>query len=353
MVSVQLDKTLGRALQLASTAITWWLDELAQMLPAQWRRRLRPVAPEYFLDVDGSEIVLGLCDGDGYRELSRGQDIAKLDPDRPVIVRLPRRQAFERRITLPAAVERDLRGSLELQLDRHIPLKVSEVSFDARVVSRDTKAGRLVVELAIVEKAVVDHALGTAERLGLQVASVILANGAETKQAYRFFTAAKDWKLPIPNLATIAPPMLVAVMLALAVISAGRKYDRAIDYLQTEIDTATADGRDIDRLKQEVSDLEAKLVLLEGQRRTGALLAPLNDLSKAIPDGSWLQELQMRDGAIRIQGYSPNASALVGPIEASALFENVRFSAPVTRSPAGDGLERFDLSFTTVRENGQ
>ena len=69
----------------------------------------------------------------------------------------------------------------------------------------------------------------------------------------------------------------------------------------------------------------------------------LEELSRVIPDGTWLNGLQFNNRRIIIQGQSPSASSLIQRIEASAFFQNVSFVSPVTKDTA-NGLERFQIA---------
>ncbi|MGH7087719.1 MAG: PilN domain-containing protein, partial [Stellaceae bacterium] len=75
------------------------------------------------------------------------------------------------------------------------------------------------------------------------------------------------------------------------------------------------------------------------------LVAVLADLTKAVPDGSWLKSLNIAGQELAIAGLSPSAAGVALALEASHRFANVRFRAPIMREPQ-TGLERFQLSAT-------
>jgi hypothetical protein len=50
----------------------------------------------------------------------------------------------------------------------------------------------------------------------------------------------------------------------------------------------------------------------------------------------------MRGRTVHLRGFSKAASSLVPTFDASPMFENARFGAPLTQG-AGAGVERFDL----------
>ena len=73
-----------------------------------------------------------------------------------------------------------------------------------------------------------------------------------------------------------------------------------------------------------------------------AVLA-LDKLSQALPDDTWLTEMQVNnEGQIRITGISQNVADLVPQIEAAAIFSDAIFFSPTTRLQAGEG-DRFHL----------
>ena len=60
-----------------------------------------------------------------------------------------------------------------------------------------------------------------------------------------------------------------------------------------------------------------------------------------------LSYLQYTEGHWQIQGESPVASNLISILEASDVFENVRFVSPVTQD-SNSKLERFQISLDSL-----
>jgi general secretion pathway protein L len=58
----------------------------------------------------------------------------------------------------------------------------------------------------------------------------------------------------------------------------------------------------------------------------------LRELTEIIPDDAWLTEFNYKDERreIRLSGYAVSASELLPILEQSELFENVRFTSPIT-----------------------
>lgn len=355
------NKYLGRSIELASRAFRWWLDELTGMLPKAIRDLARPIKSRLIVDIGTEALILGRAIGDHYDQLSQldilddghkfeDADLVgfrgKHEAGSPVAIRLSNQRALRRTLTLPVAVEPNLRQSLALQLDRVVPLKASQIYFDCRVISRDARgSGLLTVELAVIERAVVDDAVRLVRRLGLEPIALGLRDDARKEpHSFNFLSRQSPIRMTHSAARNLASTAAVTLLTTLAIMSVGGKNDRIIEYLNHEIGLASADTRESRELDREIDDLVSTLEFLHARKSSGSLLAELNELTEAVSDGSWLDEVQKREREVKIRGFSRDAARLLANIEASPLFENARFTAAVTQTRGGD-LEHFELSF--------
>ena len=102
----------------------------------------------------------------------RGSPTAPGPRSAKVIVALPPGQVLRKKITLPAAVEQNLKQALAYDLDRHTPFKPDELYFDAAVVGRDAQKGEIRVDWAAALRSVVTEARRRAESWGAHVVAV-------------------------------------------------------------------------------------------------------------------------------------------------------------------------------------
>jgi len=106
-------------------------------------------------------------------------------------------------------------------------------------------------------------------------------------------------------------------------------YDRA---LQREISRLEAQAKQVQRQSQELSSVLARGALLDGLRLgSRQKLEILQELTKRLPDGTWLQQVQLGEETVEINGYSNRAADLVPPLENSPFFSQVEFTSPITR----------------------
>jgi general secretion pathway protein L len=100
----------------------------------------------------------------------------------------------------------------------------------------------------------------------------------------------------------------------------------------------------VDRLRKDLDRFEQESRFL-GDRKDAAppILTIVAELTRLLPDDTWLAALRTRRDTVEIVGQSTAAAGLLRRIEEAALFRNANFSSPVTR--ADDNLERFNLTF--------
>jgi len=72
----------------------------------------------------------------------------------------------------------------------------------------------------------------------------------------------------------------------------------------------------------------------------------MDELTRILPDDTWITRLDIKGSELEIQGQSSSAAALIPLIESSSILQNPRFRSPVTQIPRSDA-ERFQLSAET------
>jgi general secretion pathway protein L len=87
---------------------------------------------------------------------------------------------------------------------------------------------------------------------------------------------------------------------------------------------------------------------LDSKKRSATVAVEvLDELSAVLPDSTYLTDLSLDTGLLRITGVSADAAALVPLLEGSGHFKNATFYAPTTRL-AGPATDRFSIEATVV-----
>jgi Tfp pilus assembly protein PilN len=105
----------------------------------------------------------------------------------------------------------------------------------------------------------------------------------------------------------------------------GRALERAIRRLEVP-------AQQVRRQNQETSALETRAAVLEDLRAGNwQKLRLLEQLTKLLPDGTWLEQLQISEDSVEIYGRSNRTADLVPPLENSPYFTQVEFASPIIR----------------------
>jgi Tfp pilus assembly protein PilN len=103
---------------------------------------------------------------------------------------------------------------------------------------------------------------------------------------------------------------------------------------------------------QETSSLEARAAVLESARAgTWKKLHLLQQITTLLPDGTWLQQVNIGEDRVEISGYSNRAADLVPPLENSPDFAQVEFTAPITRDNQNREVFRIRMRLKQARED--
>jgi Tfp pilus assembly protein PilN len=138
----------------------------------------------------------------------------------------------------------------------------------------------------------------------------------------------------------IAAALLALVTVAHSWIERGL-YARALD---REIQRLESPAERVRRESQEVAALNARAATLEGLRlETWRKLQILQELTRLMPDDTWLQETHLGDDTVEISGFSDRAADLVPPLENSPYFSQVEFTSPITRDAQNKEIFRIRM----------
>jgi general secretion pathway protein L len=120
--------------------------------------------------------------------------------------------------------------------------------------------------------------------------------------------------------------------------------------LSTEVAVLDRDIADRGAILKRAMDASGKgeNTSLETKKKfTPAAVVVLNDLSGLLPQDTYLTDLSLEAGRLRMSGVSANAAELVPLLEGSGRYKNAAFYAPTTRL-AGAMTDRFSIEATLV-----
>jgi general secretion pathway protein L len=340
----------------AAAAFRWWTGQLVSLVPQSLRLRLQPRRAMIVIDDREGQIAIGRIANGQYREVARAPvpgdagdqtplKVSGLQTADDAAIRLPREKTLTKRFALPATTLPNLRQIITYDMDRLVPFSVDDVYFDYRAV--DAKGSAWIdVELAVVPRSTVDQSVALASRLGLtpSIVGQATSNDGELPQ-FNFLPsgqrAARTKRLKAIELLLVAGLVLSIAALAFA---AAHRQQATIDDFTEKLAAARGEAAVADKTRKGVKQLSEQIRFFDEKRRRAATIQVLLELTRLLPDDAWVFNTQLNGDDVRVSGFSPRASGLIGLIEQSSRFGAAQFSAPLVQA-SQSGLERFDLSF--------
>ena len=263
-------------------------------------------------------------------------------PRGAVVVRLTGDSVLTHDVELPAAAEENLRQVLSFEMDRQTPFRADDVLFDYRVTERSE--GRLRVLLAVTPRLPVEDRLAALEAAGARPEALV----PESEPDLDLLPAERR---PRPRrLAGVLNAVLLLTALGLAAVALALPLVRKMEVVQRlepRVADARAEAREVRELREGIDALREQLSFaIHEKQRAPRLLDLWDEVTRLLPDDTWLRELDYGDGTLQLRGETSSAPRVVALLEASDMLEEVRFLAPVTQGR--DGREEFFVAARVV-----
>lgn len=349
-----LESLRARLLPGAGGFLSWWGRTLATWLPHRWRAALGLTRDRLLLKPQGDELHLQWQDIDGLRDLAwlplpletedldrvLGKRLAEL----PRWLLLPADSVLRRPLVLPAAAADRLRDVVRFEIDRQTPFSAEAVRYDARIRQR-REDGQLEVDLVAIPRARFDAALEplgglAAALMGVDVAAAdglplgvnLLPDGERRlRQA-----PMRGWHLALAALS------LLALLFGAWRILDNRR--AAADAFQANLQARVDQARKVGAQRQQLVDLVEGMNALESARaQRPTAIEVLDELSRRLPDSTYLEKMSIEGDQLVLIGLSSEASSLIAKLQGSPLWRSPALSGALQPDPASR-RDRFTLT---------
>lgn len=351
----------------AGTFFRWWLAELRELLPAGLRRRLQHARRRLILRLGEAELALSVHESGSLQELDvfpldrdarlQQQQLGDLLVERELVevnrdLLLPSERVLRKWVMLPSAAEGGLRQALTFEMDRQTPFRAEEVYFDHRVVGRDRDAGQLRVELFVTPRAALDRDLERLATRGLAPSGVDVEtdgmpsglNLLPPERRHRMVNRRARVNLWL----ALAAVLLLAGVMAQSILL--RQHQ--LEEVQAAIDEVRKEAMRVQQVRGQIEDASEAAGFMVARRATAEpLVTVLLEVTRLLPDDTYLDRLMIEGDSVQMQGKSHNAQQLIELVNQSPLFADASFRGP-TRLDSRSQREIFDLSATIVVGGG-
>jgi general secretion pathway protein L len=339
----------------------WWGSELAFLIPERVKKFFGRSRPTVILRKSNGGVNVTIWGKDRLDDLGvfpldedgavRREDLWRERPEiqtAEILLDLTPAEALIKRFRLPAATEENLARVTGFELDRLTPFAAEQVYYHGRLIERLPETKQLLVELALTPRSKLDPLLSALAACGWFPDRVEIDGDPGRRRHQLLPEAYQKRRARLPKLVNAALGGLLALLLlVIAVLPIWRDYQRTTE-LEQELRKVSKVAKEVEALRQDAEKLSREASFVVDKKRTEpALVDVLNELSRVIPDNTWLYGLQYKDRRLVIQGQSPSASSLIAVIEASPYFLNTSFVSPVTKDVTS-GFERFQIASEVI-----
>jgi general secretion pathway protein L len=251
-----------------------------------------------------------------------------------------------RPLELPARAVEFLDGIARSQIDRLTPWTAAEAAFGWSAPARSpTGSDRIAVRIA-----------ATALALVKPYAQAITAAGAHSVALYAAESEDAPARIKVLEHNAQAAfatgrmrPILIAVLAAAGITTAAalafsEMAGSSLDAQQADLVRRIAAARAAAGATPDdaMGSVSARRALATRKNATPASVLVLETLAQVLPDHTYVTELRIEAGKLRLTGVTADAPSLIGILEQSGRFTRASFFAPTTRSPSEAG-ERFHI----------
>ena len=332
-----LERELARLrTRLAKTPLpgffAWWRDQLLACLPARWRNLLSERSESLLLDLHDEEIVVWRERGDAMSEYARirrdlpadaqNAEFQRLrtaigDPAVRTVFCIPADRVLTRVLSLPSAAEDNLRQVLSFEMDRQTPFKADQIYFDSRVLGHDASGRNVQVELVLIPRGRLDQELnalpsGATDLDGVDSWRSVPGAGRRHTNLLPPERRAHRRNLRTPLNLALAAAALVLLVLNMNESLANRA--AAVEAMRAEVSQANTAAKQVAALKKSLADSIGGANFLTDRKRNGPLtVALINDISKRLPEDTYLERLQIENKQVQLQGQAKEAAKVGSP----------------------------------------
>lgn len=350
-----LVRARGRLSPGVGSSLRWWRQSLLAWLPVRWQWAMGWSRSRLLLQRDGEVLRLQRQTGEqieAIAELPWPVSPDTLDTALDARLRslprhwlLPAGSVLRRPLRLPAAAAERLRDVVGFEIDRQTPFDASQVSYDVRELGA-LPDGQLQVELVVIPRVQLEQWAQQAGPWAQAVAGVdaVDATGqpldvnllpVAQRQPYRDPMARWNWLLAVG----------AVVLLALAGHQLIDNRQAAADQLREQVDAAARDARRVAAERQQLQSLVEGAAFLEGKRAEHASTVEIwNELTRLLPDGTYLEKMSIEGTTLQLIGLSREASQLVPLLQDSPLWRKVNLTGVLQADGATSGRDRFTLT---------
>ena len=343
------DELTMRVKQHSHDFLNWLLRGWLLLLPERWLDRLRHVPDMVTVEQQDNSLVFRHYEG-STRQLCEQRSVSLDDeqekaavnrwfnqqenaPD--LVLLLPQDKQLEKRLSYPLSSEQHLRDVLGFDMDKQTPFTSDQVCFGYIITRKDAASDKLHLNLYVVLREVLQKYLDVLGFLDVRPVAATIRGEGDMPGAVNFIPPG-DQKTDDPTGRRLKFLVLVTLgLLLLALYLPLLRHEPIIEQLEIQVEQSRLQAMQTQALiDQKAAILQRRDFLSDQHERHTPVILLFQDLTRRLPDNTWISRLIISDDEIQMHGESGAAAALIQVMEESDYFEQARFRSPITKNNA-------------------
>ncbi|MBN3561214.1 PilN domain-containing protein [Aliamphritea spongicola] len=268
------------------------------------------------------------------------------------ILYLPDDQVLQTRLSLPARTEKHLADVIRYEMDRITPFSASDVWFDFCSRPSGISKDEIEVAIQIIPRKTVARHLSELSNHG--ITPDLITTAKAVKFNGQRFNVLPESEAPVFRRRYRSLQLILFSVNILLLVAAlwlpWQHSELEVHQLKAELNLARSAAEDVMAVQKQAQNIaDQQSVFNQYVAGYPSSLTVLAELSRQLPQHTWLQKLVIDQNAVRIWGESTDAAAIIPLLESTEVLSETRFDAPVSRNPVS-GTERFVARARLLKE---
>jgi len=333
----------------------WWKSQLAELVPAGLKGTWQGRKTTVLLKVSGTRVELSAPPGEASASVglpTEGKsesppelvDFLATLPGTPQRIRLvlPTGEYLVNQLTLPRAARAHLAEAVGYQLPQLTPFASDQLYYACGETTDSPADGPISVWLVAIPRKRLDRALALIGQTPPSGPLPLKAPPSANEALELSWRVADTSSFP-QRRRRFAWAGLAVLWIGVLAMHLHNTQDEQAE-LDKTLDEVRARASEVANLRDRLATATEQADWLTGHKQSStSVLLILDTLSEQLDDQTWLQGLDLQGRRLVLRGLSSSPATLIETLEASDLFESVRFDSAITRDNRGQG-DRFNIS---------
>jgi general secretion pathway protein L len=255
-------------------------------------------------------------------------------PRGPIMLRAGTGRAVVARQPLPAAAIDVLPAVVRNKVESLAPWPLAEALWGYRVAGK-SENGQLLVDVGVVSRKTAFGLLDGLEAAGIKISRFEISPDIHAESGIEIDVHGEDRQKLARRKITLAMTILALVAAGIGGYGAYRAFDtyREASGIDSDLVRLTQSLRDAGATAGTSAQLSEANRLYFRKLESRPAIEILNSLTKLIPDGIWLNALDLDGGQLTISGRGNQVPGVIETLESSVEFKDVNFASATQREP--------------------